>query len=676
MKIIQSILTAIVVFLISSSNITAQVEGNPPKFDKDFWKDSTSLTELTEEEKKESAVFLKDYHIKTIYKSSFFLLEQVRFIPNVRQVKNLYYKRIRLNTDEAVEEFNKVYISNGGYRSVTNLKARAITKDGTIINFNDSNKKYIENYENAGPFTIFALEGIEVGSEIEYTYTTNEPIDNFYFSKQIDGKYSKRDFHFELVTAKERKYVSKSYNGAPDLVIDTANTEENRYVLDLQNVKLFKEEDYSLGSALKQKIEVKLQEDTEENERNFYSWNTLATNYANSIYNSPDASTEKKETKAIKKFLKKRGVLKMLDQRDQIIALEHYLKKEFNLMNGNVPSDAKSIIKNKMYTEYGATRLMIKLLKELGIEHQLVFTSDRFETPFDGEFESYNFLETFLIYIPKFDQYIAPTNMFMRFGLIPNNYTYTKGLFLKSIELGGVISAFPEIKDINGPDKSVTYDNLIATLSFNDDLDKINGHLIHKVNGYSSSYIRPVMVYLTEEQRIEMLEEKLKQIGEDAVITNITSTNEEMTGYILEKPYIFEGDVTLSSLIENAGDKILLKVGQVIGAQMEMYADKERKYGVENPYNHGYNRVIKITIPEGYEITNLDDLNMNFFSMNGEKRVMEFISSYEIVGNVLTITCNEFYDQIRFPLSQFEEFRKVINAAADFNKITLVFQKK
>lgn len=184
------------------------------------------------------------------------------------------------------------------------------------------------------------------------------------------------------------------------------------------------------------------------------------------------------------------------------------------------------------------------------------------------------------------------------------------------------------------------------------------------------------MIYLTPEQRIEMLEEKLKHIGEDAIITNITSTNEEMSGYMLEKPYIFEGDVELSSLIENAGDKLLLKVGQVIGTQMEMYADKERKYDVENPYNHGYNRVIKIAIPEGYEITNLSDLNMNVSSMNGEKKVMEFTSSYEIVDNVLIITCNEFYDQIRFPVGQFEEFRKVINAAADFNKITLVFQKK
>ena len=58
------------------------------------------------------------------------------------------------------------------------------------------------------------------------------------------------------------------------------------------------------------------------------------------------------------------------------------------------------------------------------------------------------------------------------------------------------------------------------------------------------------MPYLTEEKRLEELEERLKSIAEDAEITNITSQNEEMVGYLLEKPYIFEGDAELSSLIE------------------------------------------------------------------------------------------------------------------------------
>ena len=53
-----------------------------------------------------------------------------------------------------------------------------------------------------------------------------------------------------------------------------------------------------------------------------------------------------------------------------------------------------------------------------------------------------------------------------------------------------------------------------------------------------------------------------------------------------------------------------------------------------------------------------------------------FYSSYTLNGNVLKIISKEFYSQENYPASDFEQFRAVINAAADFNKKTLVLTKK
>ncbi len=36
----------------------------------------------------------------------------------------------------------------------------------------------------------------------------------------------------------------------------------------------------------------------------------------------------------------------------------------------------------------------------------------------------------------------------------------------------------------------------------------------------------------------------------------------------------------------------------------------------------------------------------------------------------------EEYRRVSYPLSQYEDFKKVINASADFNKVVLVLQKK
>ena len=76
---------------------------------------------------------------------------------------------------------------------------------------------------------------------------------------------------------------------------------------------------------------------------------------------------------------------------------------------------------------------------------------------------------------------------------------------------------------------------------------------------------------------------------------------------------------------------------------------------LENEFQRTYERTIKVTIPEGYTIANLDDIN---------------------IDNVLTITADEYYKINRVPVNIYEDYRRVINSATDFNKITLVLVKK
>jgi hypothetical protein len=45
-------------------------------------------------------------------------------------------------------------------------------------------------------------------------------------------------------------------------------------------------------------------------------------------------------------------------------------------------------------------------------------------------------------------------------------------------------------------------------------------------------------------------------------------------------------------------------------------------------------------------------------------------------GNLLTVNIDEFYKQVLQPLAIYDTFQKIINAAADFNKVTLLLEKK
>lgn len=53
---------------------------------------------------------------------------------------------------------------------------------------------------------------------------------------------------------------------------------------------------------------------------------------------------------------------------------------------------------------------------------------------------------------------------------------------------------------------------------------------------------------------------------------------------------------------------------------------------------------------------------------------MHFKSYFEMEGNVLKVTADEYYQKNYVPVEEFENYRKVINSAADFNEITLILE--
>ena len=142
------------------------------------------------------------------------------------------------------------------------------------------------------------------------------------------------------------------------------------------------------------------------------------------------------------------------------------------------------------------------------------------------------------------------------------------------------------------------------------------------------------------------------------------------------KPFVIHGMAsTKSSFFNKAGNRYLLKIGEMIGEQVEMYQEEQRKLPVENEFNRNYDRKIQFVIPDGYKIRNLDDLKMEIFHEENGEKSMGFYSNYEIDGSTVNVFIKEYYKQLVYPLKYFDQFRKIINAAADFNKKVLIFEK-
>jgi hypothetical protein len=113
-----------------------------------------------------------------------------------------------------------------------------------------------------------------------------------------------------------------------------------------------------------------------------------------------------------------------------------------------------------------------------------------------------------------------------------------------------------------------------------------------------------------------------------------------------------------------------------IGPQVEMYQEKPRQEPVEMDFPHIEERHIQFVIPAGYTISNPNDLNISQTYMENGQLTMGFVSDYVVKGNILSVHIMEQYRRTTYPLTQFQQFQKIINASADFNKVVLVLEKK
>jgi hypothetical protein len=81
------------------------------------------------------------------------------------------HKIILVNNNEAIQKHNRIYISMRNTIELSDFKARTISRSGKVMPFDKSNMKELKNEESGSSLRIFAIEGIELGSEIEYYFT-------------------------------------------------------------------------------------------------------------------------------------------------------------------------------------------------------------------------------------------------------------------------------------------------------------------------------------------------------------------------------------------------------------------------------------------------------------------------------------------------------------------------
>jgi hypothetical protein len=472
----------------------------------------------------------------------------------------------------------------------------------------------------------------------------------------------------DIYSPKNLVYEGRGYNGFPQFQSDTSNAEKNHISSGVEFVDGLTEETYSSYDANKMRFDYQLTYNTARGNARLYSWEDCGNDLYNVVFN-----ISKAEAKAVDKLISKLKLGSMDSDEKKIQALEEYMKININFnKESSVPLD--KLLEVKYGDEFSFQRLYIAVAKALNMPVELILTTDRTTRKFDSNFPSWNNLREYLIFYPTINKYLAAANYSSRLGFPPPELTYNKGLFVKETGVGDIKTAISRIKTIEPLPFDLSHNNIEETVTFNPETFTPTVNVKQDFVGYSAYYIQPTFLYIEPNQKTEFINDLSKFIGKETIVKSTKVTGTEKSD-ILTKPLVIESVLETPQLMENAGNKYLFKVGALIGPQAELYQEKERKSDGEIRYTHSFSRKIDIKIPEGYKIHNPDDINIKKeYSVNGET-LSSFVSSYTMQGNVLTINIYEDYKAILYPKENFEQFRQVINASADFNKVVLILEK-
>jgi hypothetical protein len=584
-----------------------------------------------------------------------------------------HHLKFKILTNGGVDLYNKMEVSLSGVEEIVRLKARTIKTNGTVDNLSTTAIKHITNYNETGiDYKVFVFEGLEIGSEVEYLYTFRRQPSVYGYS-YIQWNVDAATEEFDLVYPAYLDFRLKAYGEGLTISVDTIKSEKINYVhrnIKNEKTKGIKSEPYANWKSHLARVDYVLDKNKDAGKYEMSTYKILAQNYYSSIY-PDDAKPSKKAVALLKKIVSNSS-----DQIKTAKEIENYVK--INFKTGDSPSDKNM---NRIFGSFGGSTLdrstaMVDLYRAAGFKVELVFTADNSNRRFDPAFETPSNCGEFLIYLPEIGFFTSPDNILLRSGYYDMSVFEQKGMFVKQVCVGEFCSGVNYISSIPSKKAEESIHDMKLDISFNADMASTHINFVNSMTGYHSSSFQPVYEFLDKTAQDNLKKQLVENFTGEYLDAAIEVENGNYNSSF-DKPFILKGTANTETLLETAGDKYLFKVGVVLGEQYEMYDRVQRQLPIENDYNRIYDRLIKITIPPNYEISNMQDFQNNkiLCDYNG-KEAAGIIFEYRLDENIFTIKITEYYNILNLPLEEYEEYRSVINGAADFNKKVIVLSPK
>ena len=606
-------------------------------------------------------------------------------------VYHTFHRLIKILDERGVEMCNTVSIPFYSAARIDEIKARTISVDGKVHDIPLHMFKQSQD-ENGAACIKFAMEGVGINSEVEVylkTLSGFSPFGSTYFQYTIPIL----SLSFEMAYPKEFIVEQRGYNGFENMK-DTLYQGRRHAKVKLMDIPGIKQEPLSFlyPHLMRTEWRVSYWANDNGNEKRLFTWDDYAKDFYLNVFNIPDGRMPEQyflmpngqdlyrgdtERRAVNRFLTSIGVNGSETELEKIIKIERGIKNNITLypIVDDHSGRLDTIVSKRSATTFGYLKLFAACYAQSDVKCEFGSTTDRRWHLFNNSFENWNVVSDYILYFPNQKNYLAPTELFMRYPLIPGTAQGNAGVFCK---MSTPSEARPRVADVRAIPENSPFDNyvnIVADVSFGSGMNpKLD--LKYSWGGLDAVPVRTNFnINKNTELQRSTAEELVAGVIRPTDLVSFTTANESPDSFTTGKPFVLNAHVNSSGMVEKAGGRYLVKIGDLMGSHTELYDPKERKLPVDLDHPYSRKATIHITLPGGYRVLNLKALRnqLEYFNANNRKVPMcSFISNCTQRGNKLTITVSEVYSKVHYHLSEYTDFRRVLNAAADFSKFNLV----
>lgn len=520
------------------------------------------------------------------------------------------YERIKVLNDKG-KKYGDVEIGSIPGMTITDLKARTIRPDGSIVDFTGKpfEKTIFKSKGVKVSAKTFTLPEVSAGSIVEYKCKLNfrntalHSTDIWVLQSEI---YTvKESFFFKPAEESEADFFGLGGTRVSWVTANLKQAPKNTatgVTLEVQNIAAFEAEDY-MPPENNYKPTVRFFYPHREFSSAEKGWQELGKDWNEAVekYLSSNKGVKEAASTAIadetepglklrKLYLRAQQIRNLSFERERS---SEELKKE-NIKNNQGVGD---VLKRGYGTDDEITLLFIAMARAAGFEASAVTVGDRADSFFNKEWVSTRQLDTMVADVKLNDKemYLEPGTKFCPYGMLRWRHSATTGLKLD--KKGGSLIQIPG----DSYEKAITHRTADLTLTEDGTL---KGEITVEFKGHEAFEHRLDALQKDDLARKTELEDELKQSLPLAAVVKAKDVqgwddpDDALTArFTIEVP----------GYASVAGKRLLIPAYLFQTRQNDVFKHAERKYPVYFPYSFGEYDTINIRVPAGAAVESVPE---------------------------------------------------------------------